>query len=128
LVLYRFQYRYRVFKPYVNQFHRKAFAPLNIIRALNGLPSLNNLQAQINNLSRRARVTFSVAYKLSDVRLSFSIVFKSRRRSAFTRGPRFCKLTKIAYDLKCLTSGSNRSLRSLGLAKARAAAKTECNT
>jgi hypothetical protein len=76
LVLYRFQYRYRVFKPYVNQFHRKAFAPLNTIRALNGLPNLNNLKAQINNLSRSARVTFSAAYKLSDVRLSFSIVSK----------------------------------------------------
>jgi hypothetical protein len=57
LVLYRFQYRYRVFKPYINQFHRKAFSLLNSIRALNGLPSLNNRQAQINNLSRSAQIT-----------------------------------------------------------------------
>jgi hypothetical protein len=63
LVLYRFQYCYRVFKLCVNQFHRKAFLLLNSIRALNGLPSLNNRQAQINNLSRCARVTFSAILK-----------------------------------------------------------------
>jgi hypothetical protein len=65
LVLYRFQYRYRVFKPYINQFHRKAFSLLNSIRALNGLSSLNNRQAQINNLSRSARVTFSAGSKIA---------------------------------------------------------------
>jgi hypothetical protein len=63
LALYRFQYRCRVFKPYVNQFHRKAFSLLNSIRALNGLPSLNNRQAQINNSSHSARITFSAILK-----------------------------------------------------------------
>jgi hypothetical protein len=65
LVFHRFQYRYRVFKPYVNQFHRKALSILNSIRALNGLPSQNNRQAQINNVLRSVRITRSAGLQMA---------------------------------------------------------------
>jgi hypothetical protein len=65
LVLHCFQYRYREAEIYAPLLHRKAFSLLNSIRALNGLPSLNNRQAQINNLSRSARVTFSAGLQIA---------------------------------------------------------------
>jgi len=52
-------------KSYVIQFHRKEFSLLNSIRALNGLPSLNNRQAQINNLSHSTRVTRSAGLQIA---------------------------------------------------------------
>jgi hypothetical protein len=52
-------------KSYVIQFHRKAFSLFNSIRALNGLSSLNNWQAQINNLSHSARITRSAALQIA---------------------------------------------------------------
>jgi hypothetical protein len=65
LVLHRFQYRYRGSKSYVIQLHRKAFSLLNSIRALNGLSSFNNRQAQINNLSHSDRITFSAGLQIA---------------------------------------------------------------
>jgi hypothetical protein len=65
LVLYRFQYRFRVFTLYANQFHRKAFSLFNKIRALNALSSRNNRQAQINNVSRSARITRSAGLEIA---------------------------------------------------------------
>jgi hypothetical protein len=50
-------------KFYVFLLHRKAFPLLNSIRALNALPSSNYCQAQINNVSRSARITFSAILK-----------------------------------------------------------------
>jgi hypothetical protein len=45
--------------------------------------------------------------KMPAVRLSFGAGFEYKKQ--------LCKHTEIAHDPKCLTGGSNRSLRSLGL-------------
>jgi hypothetical protein len=97
-------------KPFVLQFHRKAFSLFNSICALNALPNQNVRQAQINIVSRSARVTFSAIFENAG---GSAFV---RRRSQVQKA--IVKMHTNAHDLKSLTNGSNRSLRSLGLAKA----------
>ena len=71
---------------------------------------LHSLTLHKANLITSARITLCVGLQNSNISALTLHRFQAQETIMQTH--------KIAHDLKCLTSGSNRSLRSLGLAKA----------
>ena len=89
----------------------QALQPALPRRKFKSKPShLHSLTLHKANLISSARITLCVGLQNSNISALTLHRFQAQEIIMQTH--------KIAHDLKCLTSGSNRSLRSLGLAKA----------